>query len=1362
MNFKPAPENHKQKKEIDRLLMEEAPDAILILDETAGIIDANTQACFMLGYSRGELPGLSSREILPAELQTFIKQSSKTQKSADSFRGEGLIKKKDGIFLQAEFSSKMLSDGNFMAIVRDISERKLVEEKIKTSEKNLRQALTSTTDVFYVIDRNCRITLINPVAEESLEKAWGRPVSTGTNILDLVPDEKDEPVLTSLKKVFNGESVEYELFVSVQGLPAWVLVTYTPVHDDQGKISGAAIITKNISERKYAEEELKRSHSRFEMISRTTNDAVWDWDLETGKLWSNETHQHLYGLTLSDPVPSEEMWAQRIHPGDRDTVVGTQQRILASDKNVFISEYRFYTEKNGYRDIYDRCYIVRDAKGKAVRMMGSMMDITERKKFESELKESEARYRSLIEQASDFIMITDQKGNFIDANSNFYNSFGYTREELTRLDITHVIDAEQLKNDPVRFDLLVKGQTILRERRMKRKDGTIIEVEANVKMLPDGRIMAIARDIRDRKQAELAIRTSEETRKLIMNAALDAIVCIDTAGMITVWTPQARKIFGWDEDEVIGKTLTETIIPVQYRERHKRGIDHYLQTGEHKILNRLIEISALHKDGKEFPVELSITPVKQGITSFFCAFIRDITERKEAEMQLSNERNLLRALIDHLPDYIYVKDTSFNYIISNRAFVKLVGASSEAATIGKKSTQLFGQEVGGVNMQEDKSVFETGKEISDRDEIILTAEGKKLWLLTTKVPLKDQDKKVIGILGISKDITERKKSEEEIARSNARFNIVSKATSDIVWDWDLLTNAFWWNDNYYSNLGFAKKDEIDIDDWFHHIHPDDVSRVRAKIIKTIEGSNTAWRDEYRYANADGTYLHFLDRSFIMRDNNGVATRMIGSMVDMTPIYNAQREVAESENRLRTILDSDPECIKLLGPDSELYEINKAGLEMIEADSLEEIKGRSLLMLIDEPQREAAAKLVKEAFNDQSGRIEFEMITLKGNKRWCESRIVPFRNAEGEITYALSVTIDNTEKRKAELELKQNEEKYRTLVEQAIDAIALYDEKGKILDVNTGAVNLLRYTKEELTGMSLAEILTQEEIQINPVRYDILENGSSTVKQRKMRRKDGTIVETEVRSQQLPDGRFLSVIRDMSERIRTEEELETSYRAIRKLTAHLQNIREEERTHIAREIHDELGQQLTVLKMDVSWINKKISSTADDSTREKMKELLEMLDDTVRTVRRISSELRPSLLDDLGLMAAMEWQLNEFEKRSGIKTKLEAPEKEIKLSNPLKTALFRIFQESLTNVARHSSAQKMVVSLSQTDDHFVLSIIDDGMGFDKEKIADKRTLGILGMKERSTMIGGTYEIISYPGKGTRVSVSVPLDAKEQKL
>ena len=152
----------------------------------------------------------------------------------------------------------------------------------------------------------------------------------------------------------------------------------------------------------------------------------------------------------------------------------------------------------------------------------------------------------------------------------------------------------------------------------------------------------------------------------------------------------------------------------------------------------------------------------------------------------------------------------------------------------------------------------------------------------------------------------------------------------------------------------------------------------------------------------------------------------------------------------------------------------------------------------------------------------------------------------------------------------------------------------------------------------------------------------------------------------------------------------------------------------------------------------------------------MLDETVKSVRGISSELRPSLLDDLGLIAAMEWQLTEFEKRVGIKTYFKPDDTEIKLPKSIRTGLFRILQESLTNVARHSNAKRVTVSLHMENGSIVLSVDDNGVGFDKQNTIGKKTLGILGMQERTSMMGGTYEISGKSGKGTKVVATIPLD------
>ena len=213
-------------------------------------------------------------------------------------------------------------------------------------------------------------------------------------------------------------------------------------------------------------------------------------------------------------------------------------------------------------------------------------------------------------------------------------------------------------------------------------------------------------------------------------------------------------------------------------------------------------------------------------------------------------------------------------------------------------------------------------------------------------------------------------------------------------------------------------------------------------------------------------------------------------------------------------------------------------------------------------------------------------------------------------------------------------------------------------------------------------------------------------------------------------------------------------ALRDLSAHLQEVREEERIVIAREIHDELGQQITGIKMDVSWISKKMPGV-DGLIKQKIDGILKLLDEAVKTIRRISTELRPSILDDLGLIAAMEWQSHEFQMRSGIHTEFKSPMDEVSVPKNIATSLFRIYQESLTNVARHAEAHKISSQLQLNNNHLVLKITDNGKGFEVNKITTKKTLGLLGMKERTMMMGGKYEIISAPGKGTTVMVTVPL-------
>jgi len=224
------------------------------------------------------------------------------------------------------------------------------------------------------------------------------------------------------------------------------------------------------------------------------------------------------------------------------------------------------------------------------------------------------------------------------------------------------------------------------------------------------------------------------------------------------------------------------------------------------------------------------------------------------------------------------------------------------------------------------------------------------------------------------------------------------------------------------------------------------------------------------------------------------------------------------------------------------------------------------------------------------------------------------------------------------------------------------------------------------------------------------------------------------------------------RFNAEETLRESQERLRSLTAHLQEVREDERTIIAREIHDELGQIMTALKIDISWIKDKYQDHGD--LYEKAKSMLSHIDATIQTVKKIITELRPGILDHLGISAAMEWQAAEFQKMTGIPCDIVIIPEEILLEKELTTNIFRIFQEILTNVMRHAGATHVNVVMEKSGGKVVLNVQDNGRGITAEEISNSSSFGLLGIRERVTYMDGTFSITGTPGKGTKLSITIP--------
>ena len=230
-----------------------------------------------------------------------------------------------------------------------------------------------------------------------------------------------------------------------------------------------------------------------------------------------------------------------------------------------------------------------------------------------------------------------------------------------------------------------------------------------------------------------------------------------------------------------------------------------------------------------------------------------------------------------------------------------------------------------------------------------------------------------------------------------------------------------------------------------------------------------------------------------------------------------------------------------------------------------------------------------------------------------------------------------------------------------------------------------------------------------------------------------------------------------ERRHAEAQLRQSHEQLRALSVHLQHVREEERIRIAREVHDELGQALTGLKLQLTWLCGRLPKN-QKSLHEKAKKMSTCIDETIQIVRRIATELRPGVLDSAGLLAALEWQARQFEEQTGVQCRVKSSVREMLLDQELNTVFFRIFQETLTNVTRHAHAAKVEVRFVEAGDFLVLEVKDDGRGISEAEIHNTKSIGLLGMRERAALLGGEVRLRGEPGRGTTVSVRIPRPAK----
>jgi PAS domain S-box-containing protein len=461
--------------------------------------------------------------------------------------------------------------------------------------------------------------------------------------------------------------------------------------------------------------------------------------------------------------------------------------------------------------------------------------------------------------------------------------------------------------------------------------------------------------------------------------------------------------------------------------------------------------------------------------------------------------------------------------------------------------------------------------------------------------------------------------------------------------------------------------------------------------------------------------------------------------------------------LRAILETEPECVKVIAPDGALLEMNAAGLRMLEAESLSAVRERGLLHLVAPEHREAFSRLNQRVMQGESGTLVFEIVGLKGRRRWLETHAAPLRDEGGEVAALLGVARDITERKQAE-EIMLREKIFSSSIIGSLPGLFyVFAQTGKFLCWNKNFEIVSGYSSSELSAMHPADFFDAQDKPLIRARIEeVFQKGRADVEAEFVSKKAQKTPYYFTGRRTILDERYclIGMGIDISQRKQAEDELKRTSEQLRALSAHLQKVREEERTHIAREVHDELGQALTALKMDTVSL---IDAGDPKSLNSKVRSMSALIDETVQTVRRIASELRPGILDDLGIVAALQWQAQEFHKRSGIRCKMTSRLTQFPLNREHATALFRVCQEALTNVARHARATEVEIKLGKKSGAIVLEVRDNGQGITAEEMANPKSLGLMGMRERVLLLGGTLAIGGQPKKkGTKVTVTIPLE------
>ncbi|HEX8847503.1 MAG TPA: PAS domain S-box protein [Pyrinomonadaceae bacterium] len=848
-----------------------------------------------------------------------------------------------------------------------------------------------------------------------------------------------------------------------------------------------------------------------------------------------------------------------------------------------------------------------------------------------------------------------------------------------------------------------------------------------------------------------AVREREKWFQEIFEGSRDAIFLVQSDAKFVEANRAACELTGYAREELLSMR-----IPDLHDDEDLHAFRNYfdsIMNGQGVISEAFIR----RKDGIKVPVEFSNSRMTFRGKPVMHTTARNITERKRAEEALAQSEIRLRAIVEAEPECVKLLGLSGQLLEMNPAGLAMIEADSLDQVRDAKVADIVAPEYRADFNALTEKVLGGGAGALEFE--IIGLKGTRRWLETHAVPLRDQRGEVSALLGVTRDITERKHAEEKLRARERQLATAQHVAHLGHWEWNIEDNKVTWSDELYHIFGLRPQEfDVTYETFLDHLHPFDQEFVQ-DVIGTALRDHHPFDFDYRIVRPDGTVRTLHGRGEVIVDENGRAVKMIGIGQDITERKRAEQALQESEKRYKGLADSAFHGV-MIHQEREIKDVNLAYAEMFGYE-VRELIGQDVLTLTPPEQRDWVLSKIeaeRETPYEALGlRKDGSHIIIEVSAKSCLYEGKPAR---------LAAVRDITKRKQDEEALRRAEEKYHSIFENAVEGIFQSTPEGKFISINPAMARMYGYQSPEEMIAERTDIGQQHyadpQSRITLKRLleesDLVEGFEAQVY-----RRDGSKIWTSENVRAVRDGRgallyFEGTIEDITKRKHAEEAREQLLKAREHLLRRLVTAQEEERRRIARELHDQLGQQITALILGLKWL--KDSGYCQPQATEYLSHLQEYTDQLGQAVHSIAWELRPTALDDLGLHTALGNYLEKWSERSGkaVQFHLNGFNGQ-RLSTQIETTIYRIIQEALTNVLKHARAECISLILERRNNHVLAILEDDGCGFDVEAVINatesERKLGLLGMRERLALVFGTLDIESTPGAGTTLFVRIPV-------